>query len=482
MSELRNVFVDCSDIVFHSFSMKDGTECGVVSVKGLSDTQALERQVIAPLLVMEWEGNDKSARRLFSRLPASSCQEYEKIGELADRLCVGYPVVLVDGASTAYSFDMIGPEQRSVEEPVAESTVRGPRDGFTESLGVNLPLIRKRLKTPDLKVAGMTVGSYSRTEVAVVYIKGIADPALAGEIKRRIEGMRIEGLLESESIEEWISDNPVSPFPQLLSTERPDVVCANLLEGRIAILIDGTPFALVAPVSLFSMLQSPEDYYQNILSSSFIRWLRYVFFVMSLLLPSAYVAITTYHQEMIPTVLLLNIAKSREEIPFPALVEALIMEITFEALREAGVRLPKQVGAAVSIVGALVIGQAATSAGIVSAPMVIVVAITGISSFMIPRYSLGIPPRILRFPIMILAGTLGLVGVMLGFILIVVHLSKLRSFGLPYLSPVTPTRFRELKDVFLRSPIWTTDTKPALSGSRLNSRTTSQTKGIRDDR
>ncbi|RIE02702.1 hypothetical protein D3H35_18780 [Cohnella faecalis] len=165
---------------------------------------------------------------------------------------------------------MIGPEQRSVEEPVAESTVRGPRDGFTESLGVNLPLIRKRLKTPDLKVAGMTVGSYSRTEVAVVYIKGIADPALAGEIKRRIEGMRIEGLLESESIEEWISDNPVSPFPQLLSTERPDVVCANLLEGRIAILIDGTPFALVAPVSLFSMLQSPEDYYQNILSSSFI--------------------------------------------------------------------------------------------------------------------------------------------------------------------------------------------------------------------
>jgi spore germination protein KA len=313
----------------------------------------------------------------------------------------------------------------------------------------------------------LTLGRFTKTDIVLVYMKGMARPELVSEVRRRLELVQSDGILESEMIEEWISDNPFSPFPQMLPTERPDVVCANLMEGRIAILIDGTPFALVAPISLFSMLQSPEDYYQNVLSSTFLRWLRYGFFIVSLVLPSAYIAITTFHQEMIPTVLLLNISKSREEIPFPALIEALIMEITFEALREAGVRLPKQVGSAVSIVGALVIGQAATSAGIVSAPMVIVVAITGISSFMIPRYSLGIPPRLLRFPIMLLAGTMGLVGVMLGFIAMVIHLCRLRSFGLPYLSPISPVRLRELRDIFLRPPAWRDSRQPELAGESL---------------
>ncbi|MNE51489.1 Spore germination protein A1 [compost metagenome] len=202
------------------------------------------------------------------------------------------------------------------------------------------------------------------------------------------------------------------------------------------------------------MLQSPEDYYQNMYMSLFVRWLRYFFYVLSLLLPSAYVAITTFHQEMIPTVLLLSIARAREEIPFPALVEALIMEISFEALREAGVRLPKQVGSAVSIVGALIIGQAATSAGIVSAPMIIIVAITGIASFMIPRYAASLTTRLMRFPMMLLAGTLGLIGVMLGIILIVIHLSSLRSFGTPYLSPAAPTFSQRLKDVWWRPMSW----------------------------
>jgi spore germination protein KA len=270
--------------------------------------------------------------------------------------------------------------------------------------------------------------------------------------------------LESGYIEELIEDNSYSPFPQLVNTERPDVAAANLLEGRVVILVDGTPFVLIAPISFFSLLQSPEDYYQRYMISSIIRILRFVFMVLSLLLPSLYVAVLTYHQEMVPTALLISVASSRESVPFPALVEALMMEVTFEALREAGVRLPKQVGAAVSIVGALVIGQAAVQAGLVSAPMVIVVAITGVSSFMVPHYTQGIALRMLRFPIILLAGTLGLLGVMLGVITIVVHLCTLRSFGIPYLTPIAPVKGRELKDALIRAPWWKMDTRPHLTG------------------
>jgi hypothetical protein len=232
----------------------------------------------------------------------------------------------------------------------------------------------------------------------------------------------------------------------------------------VVILVDGTPFVLIMPTSFFSLLQSSEDYYHRFMISTLIRWLRYGFLFIALLLPSVYVALLTFHQEMVPTSLLLTFAQSREEIPFPALVEALMMEITFEALREAGIRLPKQVGSAVSIVGALVIGQAAVSAGLVSAPMVMVVAITGIASFSIPRYNLGITIRMLRFPIIFLAGTFGLLGIILGILVIITHLCSVRSFGVPYMSPMGPMQASEMKDVMFRAPWWSLRTRPHLTG------------------
>ena len=294
----------------------------------------------------------------------------------------------------------------------------------------------------------------------MAYIEGFADSTLVDEVTNRLKRIKIDGILESGYIEEMIQDYPFSPFPQVLTTERPDVAAACLLEGRVIILIDGTPITLIAPCTFASLLQAPEDYYNPFYISTFIRWLRYIFFFIALLAPSAYVAILTFHQEMVPTSLLLTIAESREQIPFPALVEAFIMEITFEALREAGVRLPKQVGAAVSIVGALVIGQAATAAGLVSSPMVMVVAITGIASFLVPRYATGISIRILRFPIMILSGMLGLLGVMLGITAIVAHMCTLKSFGVPYLNSTAPLKIRNLKDVLVRAPWWAMDTRP----------------------
>ncbi|MBE1444992.1 spore germination protein KA [Paenibacillus sp. OAS669] len=458
---ITSLYEDCTDIILHPFKIGEATDALLVYIDNLSDTDLLDQQVLSPLMQASPTGITRA--ELKNRIQVSASQEITTYDDAIKSISRGDPVLFIDKMNIAMSLGLGKWEKRSIEEPIAESVVRGPRLGFTETLGVNTSMLRRSIRSPSLKMKSLTVGRYSQTEVIVTYIKGIADPALIEEVCQRLHRIDIDGILDSAYIEELITDNPYTPFPTMLSTERPDVVSANLLEGRVGIIVDGSPFVLLAPVTMFSLLQSPEDYYQTYWAGSMIRWLRYLFFLVALTIPSAYVAILTYHQEMIPTTLLLSVAKSREEIPFPALVEALLMEVTFEALREAGLRLPKQVGAAVSIVGALVIGQAAISAGLVSSPMVMVVAFTGVASFTFPRYTLGVTVRLLRFPLMFLAGFLGLLGLMLGIITIVIHLCTLRSFGVTYLSTVAPLKRRALKDVLFRNPLWTRDMRPHLS-------------------
>ncbi|QRG65084.1 spore germination protein [Brevibacillus choshinensis] len=461
---LRSLYTNCSDIVFRSFLIFGTTPALLIYIDGLANIEELDARVLAPL--MAGRGNIEMSTNDFLQraIPVSKWHDINSVEACVESISCGYPVLLIDQQELAISIGLPKWEKRSIEEPAAEGVVRGPREGFTESIGVNTSLLRRLIKTPALKMERKQVGGLTKTYVVVAYIEGVVDPSLITEVNSRLDRIDMDGILESSYIEEMIEDQPASPFPQILSTERPDVVCGNLLEGRIAIIVDGTPFVLIAPTTLFSLLQSSEDYYQRSIAGTAIRWLRYLFTSMSLVLPSLYVALITYHHEMVPTSLLISMASSREAVPFPALVEAMLMEITFEALREAGVRLPKQIGAAVSIVGALVIGQAAVQAGLISAPMVIVVAITGIASFMIPHYIAGISIRILRFPMMLLAGTLGLLGIMLGIILVVVHLCSLRSFGVPYLSPIGPLKVGELKDTLIRAPWWMMDTRPHLTG------------------
>jgi len=274
--------------------------------------------------------------------------------------------------------------------------------------------------------------------------------------------LKCDGVIESGFIEEFVEDFPFSPFPQVQNTERPDIVCGSLLEGKVSIFVDNTPFVLMVPMTFWSGLQAAEDYYERFIYVTFIRWIRYILFNISLLLPSIYVAVITFHPQLIPTNLLISIASAREDVPFPVLFEAIMMELMFEALREAGIRLPKSIGSAVSIVGALVIGEAAVQAGIISAPMVIVVAATGIASFAVPRYNFGTAYRLLRFPILILAGMFGLYGVILGMIAILIHLVHLRSFGVPYLSPIAPQNPKYLKDVLVRAPRWSMHRRPIM--------------------
>ncbi|MBE9914261.1 spore germination protein [Paenibacillus donghaensis] len=458
MERLQEKYEDCFDVVFHDFNYVR-TPSVVVYTVGMTDTEAMNQHVLEPAL-REMADEGGGLESLCARLSISSFYQVETIEQAIAEIGDGNPVLLMDGEDKAVSLCLSKWEKRSITEPEAESVVRGPREGFIETLLVNASMVRRKLRSPSLKMKSMQIGRYSQTEVVIAYIQGVVNPSLISEITERLGRIDVDGILESGNIEELIEDNPYSPFPQMQTTERPDVVAANLLQGKAAILIEGTPIALIAPTTIFSFLHSPEDYYQRYFIGSAIRWLRYFFAFLALIGPSFYVAIVTFHQEMIPTTLLLNMAKSREQIPFPALVEALLMEIMFEALREAGVRLPKQIGSAVSIVGALVIGQAAISAGLVSSPMVMVVAITGIASFLIPHFDFGIAIRLLRFPMMLLAGFLGFFGLMIGITLILTHLFALRSFGVPYVTVTSFTHVNQLKDVLVRAPFWKMNIRP----------------------
>jgi len=452
LRRLRAVYNDCADVVFHDMVIGGHTPAMLVYIDGLVRLEELDQHVVAPL--RDAPGPNPALQDIRNQTTVASVQTCGTIEAIVEKISGGNPVLLVDGQNAALSFGLSSWEQRSVEEPTAESVLRGPREGFIETMRTNIAMLRRKIRSPKLKVVTLHIGTCSRTPVAVIYIEGIAQPSLVREIMSRLNRIEIEDVLETSYIEEWIEDNRYSPFPQLLSTERPDVAGAYLMEGRVVVMVDGTPTVLVAPATFFSLLQTPEDYYERYVVGTAIRWLRYFFLAISLLGPSLYVAVVSFHQEMIPTTLMLTMARSREQIPFSALMEAILMETMFEALREAGARLPKQIGSAVSIVGALVIGQAAISAGIVSAPMVMVVAITGIASFMAPRYTIGIPIRLLRFPIMFLAGIMGLLGVILGVIAILCHLLSLRSFGVPYMSPLAPMQNNGLKDVLWRAPRW----------------------------
>jgi len=464
LEKLKSIYSNCADVIFRPFLIGHSSKAALIYIQGLSDYEEIDDSVLSPLMEQTSTVPANVKAIIEEKLTISGVKEVHTIKEAVEQISSGNPVVLVDQNSIGIAVGLAKWEKRSIEEPTAESVVRGPREGFIETLMINTSMLRRKIKSPNLKMKSLNIGKETKTQVMIAYIEGIVDRTLIEEITNRLKRIDIDGVLESGYIEEFIEDHPYSPFPQVLTTERPDVAAANLLEGRAAILIDGTPFALIVPVTLYSLLQSPEDYYERFLIGTMLRWLRYVFLLIALTLPSFYVAILTFHQEMVPTTLLLTVAKSREEVPFPALVEALIMEITFEVLREAGLRLPKQVGSAVSIVGALVIGDAAVNSGLVSAPMVMVVAITGIASFSIPRYNAAIAFRMLRFPMIFLAGTLGLLGIMLGLIAIIVHLSTMRSFGVPYLSPMAPMDASAMKDSLLRLPIWAFRRRPHFTG------------------
>ena len=471
---LRSVFEHCDDVVMREIEVvvKEPIRALIVFVEGMSDESAINEHIIEA--VQQNAAIISRGQRLTGAntlkitkdqvLSVNNAQATGDLSKLVEQVMAGSVALLIDGTAGVIIINVREWKSRSVEEPNSEPLLRGPRDGFTETLRTNTALVRRRIKTPRLKMEGYKIGRLSKTDVVIAYIHGIANDKVVEEVRRRLNRIEIDGIMESNYLEELIEDDPFSVFPQTNITERPDKVAAHLLEGYVAIMVDNTPVSMIVPATFPVLLQSAEDYYNRYPYAFFIRLLRFIALNISLLLPSLYVAIVTFHQEMLPTPFIISIAAQREGTPFPAFIEALFMETVFEILREAGIRLPRQIGQAVSIVGALVIGDAAVNAGLVSPAIVMVVALTAIASFTLPNISASFALRLLRFPIIFMAAFLGLFGVMIALMTILFHLCSLRSFGVPYLSPLTPFNLRDMKDSFIRMPWWFMKTRPALVG------------------
>ncbi|KEO84830.1 spore germination protein [Tumebacillus flagellatus] len=462
VKELQETLADVHNVVFRSFLIAKRKEAALIYLEGLTDVRALHDSVLKPLMTP----SDPSLPDLVKEsLPVASVREIRSLEECARSILDGNPILLQDQVEFALRMGLEHVEQRGIEEPKSEPAVRGSQEGFTESLPTNLSIMRRIIRSPHLKSQMIELGSYTNTQVVLLSITGVADPQLVQEVHDRVSRIETDGILEGGYLEEFIEDTPYSPFPQVQNTQRPDVVAAALLEGRVALVVEGTPDVLILPTTLNALLQASDDYYQRFLFVSSIRLLRYFVLIISLVLPGVFVAMLNFHQEMIPTRLLISIASAHEVVPFPSIVETFMMQIAYEILREAGLRLPRQAGSAVTIVGALVIGEAAVSAGFVSAPVVIVIALTGIASFTTPHYALEQTIRLIRLGLLLLGGMIGMLGIMFGLLGICIHLCALRSFGVPYLFPITPLRTSELKDTFVRVPHWKMDKRPHFTGA-----------------
>ncbi|MGI6552435.1 MAG: spore germination protein [Bacillota bacterium] len=471
----RAIFDRCSDVQYRFLETKIfSRQAALIYIEGMVDKNLISQHAVRTLLELDPSSVSRAGDLLdlFKEkvLPITQVEETGDVLQASEGVLAGDALFLMDGCSRGLILRAKGFEIRTIEESASEQVIRGPRDGFVENVQVNASLLRRRLKSSRLKMEAFQRGVYSKTDIVVAYIDGVVDPGVLAEVKKRLTRIDIDAVLESSYLEEFMEDAPWSPFPQINCTDRPDKVVGGLLEGQVAILVDNTPFALLVPMAFPLFLHTSEDYYTRHLFASFTRLVRFGALNIALLLPSLYIAIVTFHQEMLPTSLLLSLAAGRERTPFPAFLEALLMETTFEILREAGVRLPRPVGQATSIVGALVIGDAAVTAGLVSPAMVIVVGLTALASFIIPTVPGSFSIRLLRFPIMFLAASLGLYGVMVALMAILIHLCALRSFGVPYLSPLAPTEAGALKDSFIRAPWWLMLTRPRFLSHQENKR------------
>ncbi len=448
---LRERFGVSSDLVIRTIRVA-GFDAAVVSIEGMIDRHMMADAVVLPLLTLKERFSDAAALMRAVRehvLGFVDLLQTETVEELIELIISGFAAILIDGVASASLGGLQAFMIRGVSEPSTEVSVRGSREGFTEAVRVNISMVRRRLKTAQLTFEMTDAGTTSRTAVCLCYMRDRVSRKLLRYVRRQIRHCPLETVLESGYLQPFLEGHRRSVFTGVDATERPDTLCGKIMEGRIGVLVDGTPFALVLPYLFSEHFQSMDDYTQHPLYASFIRSIKYVAFVISLLLPGVYVAVGTHHAEMLPSVFLLSFINSVRSTPFSLMAEALLIHFVFEVMREAGLRFPKSVGHAVSIVGALVIGESAVRAGLVSAPMIIVVALTSISAFVIP--SLYGSVATLRFVFIVLGGIFGIYGVTLGALLLLISTCSLNLSGIPVTAPLSPFSLAAMRDVFIRS-------------------------------
>ncbi|WP_231868458.1 spore germination protein [Fictibacillus phosphorivorans] len=454
MIYIQKSFNQSSDLKTRSFQFikQEGL---LVYLETVCDLEKIQTNVLVP--ISKLTGNNTTIDKLITstRLESSNDLDYS-----IDQMLRGYCLLFMEDNENAFIFNASKINSRSPDEPSNEKVVRGSHSGFVENLDTNLNLIRTRLANRQLTIEYMEIGTESNTRTAVVYMKGLANEQVLSCLKERMQSISSDMLFSPGYLEEFIEDEPFSPFPQTLYSERPDRVMAHLMDGKIAIFTDGSSDVVIAPVTLFSFFQSPDDYNSRVYAGSFFRLIRFVSFIVALTFPALYIAIVAFHFEVIPNEIVVLVKHSVESVPFPPLIEAMIMAFTIELIREAGVRLPTPIGSTIGIVGGLIIGDAVINAGLISNMMVIIIAITAVSSFTVPSYEMSTSIRLLTFPLMVSAASLGFLGMAFSLMFIIGHLCKLESFGTPYFATLAPLTIRDLKDSFVRFPVWMFNRRP----------------------
>jgi len=456
-----------ADVVIREFDIPTDpkTEAAILFMEGLAARDAINFAILQPLMLianLDDTERTQNCLELVKRrlLPGNQVTEKDNLRGIIEDVLSGTTCLLIDGSDIALSIETRAWEHRGIEKPSAEMVVRGPQEAFSETLRSNLALIRRRMRTPDLITEMLKVGTLSRTDCALLYIEGLTNPQLVDEARKRIQTITSDHIQDTGILEQFIEEKPYVLAPQTISTERPDRMAAFLAEGYVGIMLDGSPFGLVLPATFWSLLQSAEDYFLRWPFGAFLRLVRMLALILAIFLPAVYLALTNFHPEMIPTDLLLAIAASREKVPFPTAIEVLIMEVSIELIREAGVRIPGVIGPTLGIVGALILGQAAVAASIVSPILVVIVAITALGAFAVPNFNMAFAIRLYRFMYILLAAALGFYGVAIGVFIQLVTYVNLKSFGVPYMSPVAP-HTRSSGDALFRFPVWKSEIRPS---------------------
>ncbi len=449
-----------ADFSFRTLLIRDNPilPATLAYIDGLVDSKLINDNILKPLAQEEQFDSCKSdtdAIGLISmgKVYLSSMKVRTNLKDLTDDILTGNTALIFNDSKTAFTFEVKGDLKRAISEPTGENVIKGAKDSFIEDLRTNTALCRRRIKSPYLVVEQLIVGKQTKTPIAMIYQKNITNSALIDEVRQRLNAVDIDRVMAAGTIEEFIVDDKYSTFPQVMYTERPDKFCVSIAEGRVGVIIDGLPITYIIPGTMLQFIQTPDDYSHQFIVGSILRVLRFLAMFITLVLPGFYITITTFHPEMLPTELTFSIVAAKEGVPFPMFVEVIILLIAFELLVEAGLRLPKTIGQTVSIVGALVVGQAAVEAKLLSPATVIIVAITAIAGFTMPNQDFSNALRLWRFIFVILSSIIGMFGLTFGLIFLLYHWCRMETYGVPYLDPFVANEDEQLEDTLFRFPV-----------------------------
>ena len=470
ISLFEDIFSGDETLIIRRFQNRylTSVKCCALYFHGMVNNEIINENIIQPLLSSNLaEGIDTNNlidELQYKVIICGNVKTSQDFTAIVNSLIGGDTILLLESCSKALIISSKGLEKRSITEPESAKVIRGPREGFTESIITNISLVRRIINNADLKLKFKEIGERTHTKTCICYIEGLALESVLNELEQRLDKIKIDGILDSGYIQELIKDAPFSLFETVGASERPDVIAAKLLEGRVALFVDGSPFVLTVPYVIAESAQANEDYYNNFIFASMNRVFRTVGTILATSIPSLFLALTTFHHELLPTQLLLSLSTARKDVPLPSVLSLIIMLTIFDILREAGTRMPSSIGETINIVGTLVLGEAAVQAKLVSAPVIIVTAITGILTLM--NKNLILSTVVLRFLFLIASSILGIYGFTFAFILLIIHLMSIRSFGVPYMLDITSIKDHNAQDTWIRAPWWTMTLRPKIIGMK----------------